>query len=173
MSKALSFDPASLFNEDDDEDGNSGSDETEEGGSSPFVRWPSSQSFLEEVAEGDIGDDEHDDGTEKYQSSVRINNDNNGSLHTTEDDIDDGTDDDASCKLTDEERFDNAAWRTRLEVDEVFGKKYVPKEWERKEMDAIIDFLGLRNPECHPEYLVCYLDMYMMSALYFLIMRKF
>ena len=59
-----------------------------------------------------------------------------------------------SLELTQEERYDNAAWRMRLEVDQVFSKNYTPKEWERKEMDAIINFLGLKDPELHSDYLV-------------------
>ena len=63
-----------------------------------------------------------------------------------------------SLELTQEERYDNAAWRMRLEVDQVFSKNYTPKEWERKEMDAIINFLGLKDPELRPDYLVCDTD---------------
>jgi len=59
-----------------------------------------------------------------------------------------------SLELTQEERYDNAAWRMRLEVDQVFSKNYTPKEWEQKEMDAIIYFLGLKDPELHTDYLV-------------------
>ena len=59
-----------------------------------------------------------------------------------------------SLELTQEERYDNAAWRMRLEVDQVFSKNYTPKDWERKEMDAIINFLGLKDPELHSDYLV-------------------
>jgi hypothetical protein len=63
-----------------------------------------------------------------------------------------------SLELTQEERYDNAAWRMRLEVDQVFSKNYTLKEWERKEMDAIINFLGLKDPELRPDYLVCDTD---------------
>ena len=61
-----------------------------------------------------------------------------------------------SLALTDEERYDNAAWRMRLMIGSVFSRDYTPKRWERKEMDAIIDFLALKTPNQndHPEYLV-------------------
>jgi len=60
-----------------------------------------------------------------------------------------------SLALTDEERYDNAAWRMRLIIGPVFSRKYTPKRWERKEMDAIMEFLALKNPNPndHPEYL--------------------
>lgn len=57
-------------------------------------------------------------------------------------------------ELTREERFDNARWRMRLEVNEVFSPRYDPKEWERREMSSVVDFLGLMDPGEHPGYLV-------------------
>ena len=56
--------------------------------------------------------------------------------------------------LTEEERYDNAAWRMRLESDQTFSNNYIPQKFEKKEMDSIIDFLGLLNPDLHPAYLV-------------------
>ena len=60
----------------------------------------------------------------------------------------------SEMRLTDDERLDNAVWRTRLEVDEVFGEQYVPKKWESWEMNAIVGVLALKNPVEHAEYLV-------------------
>ena len=57
-------------------------------------------------------------------------------------------------ELTEEERYDNAAWRMRLESDQTFSNNYIPQTWETKEMESIIDFLGLLNPDLHSEYLV-------------------
>lgn len=57
-------------------------------------------------------------------------------------------------ELTEEERYDNAAWRMRLESDQTFSRNYIPQNWETKEMESIIDFLGLLNPGLHSEYLV-------------------
>ena len=57
-------------------------------------------------------------------------------------------------ELTEEERYDNAGWRMRLESDQTFSNNYIPQNWETKEMESIIDFLGLLNPGLHSEYLV-------------------
>lgn len=56
--------------------------------------------------------------------------------------------------LTRDEALDDARWRARLGANEVFGAGYTPKEWERGEVSAAIDSLGLLDPEDHPEYLV-------------------
>ena len=65
---------------------------------------------------------------------------------------DNGTDaDDPTFDLTDEERYDNAAWRMRLTASSVFAWDYRPKRWEMKEMDAIVEFLELNNPNDHAE----------------------
>jgi len=47
-----------------------------------------------------------------------------------------------SRELTDEERSEIDKWRIRLSV---LDKDYVPKGWEKMEMDDIIDFLELPN----------------------------
>lgn len=60
----------------------------------------------------------------------------------TETDAADGPEDAAA--LSDEERYDNSLWRLRLLDGAVFEEGYVPQEWERKEMEAIVEFLGLR-----------------------------
>ena len=57
-------------------------------------------------------------------------------------------------KLTAEELSDLASWRTRLEVDRVFSADYSLPRWARREMDAIADVLGLKDPGRHPGYLV-------------------
>jgi len=115
-----------------------------------------------------LGEDEeivNDDGPE-IKSSVKSKKNNQQNNNTSEWFADVMT----SLELTQEERYDNAAWRMRLEVDQVFSKNYTPKEWEQKEMDAIINFLGLKDPELHSDYLVrvccvllllfCFVDVY-------------
>mmetsp|Transcript_22169 Transcript_22169/g.46777 ORF Transcript_22169/g.46777 Transcript_22169/m.46777 type:complete len:496 (+) Transcript_22169:132-1619(+) len=59
----------------------------------------------------------------------------------------------SSWELTEEERYEIAAWRMRLTVGPVFSRNYTPERWERKEMNAIIDYLELKNPSECPEYL--------------------
>ena len=101
-----------------------------------------------------LGEDEevvNDDGAEIISSIQSKKNNQQTNNNTSEWFADVMT----SLELTQEERYDNAAWRMRLEVDQVFSKNYTPKDWERKEMDAIINFLGLKDPELHPDYLVC------------------
>jgi len=101
-----------------------------------------------------LGEDEevvNDTGPEIISSvKSKKNNQQNNNNNTSEWFADVMT----SLELTQEERYDDAAWRMRLEVDQVFSKNYTPKEWEQKEMDAIINFLGLKDPELHSDYLV-------------------
>jgi len=123
-SRQLSF-GLSSFNEDDDSDDEHG---------------PQKQKAFRMSSFNEEGSDDEDD----YESPP-ANNENHGA------------NEDACVvsllNLTDEERFDNATWRMRLEVDQVFSLKYIPKKWEQKEMGAIINFLALKNPTDHPVYL--------------------
>ena len=100
-----------------------------------------------------LGEDEevvNDTGPEIKSSVKSKNNQQNNNNNESEWFADVMT----SLELTQEERYDNAAWRMRLEVDQVFSKNYTPQAWEQKEMDAIINFLGLKDPELHTDYLV-------------------
>ena len=107
-----------------------------------------------------LGEDEevvNDDGPEII-SSVKSKKNNQQNNNTSEWFADVMT----SLELTQEERYDNAAWRMRLEVDQVFSKNYTPQAWEQKEMDAIINFLGLKDPELHTDYLVRVFGIYVL-----------
>jgi len=58
-----------------------------------------------------------------------------------------------SLELTEQELHDNKKWQMRFINDEVFTREYDPTWWEKKEMDSIIEFLELKNPLDHPEFL--------------------
>ncbi len=58
-------------------------------------------------------------------------------------------------KLTEDELTDNKAWQMRFMSDDTFSRTYAPAWWEREEMNSIVDFLELKNPRDHSEYLVC------------------
>ena len=103
-----------------------------------------------------LGEDEevvNDDGPE-IKSSIQSKKNNQQNNNNNNDTSEWFADVMTSLELTQEERYDNAAWRMRLEVDQVFSKNYTPQAWEQKEMDAIINFLGLKDPELHSDYLV-------------------
>eukprot|EP00581_Thalassiosira_minuscula_P006568 CAMPEP_0183742150 /NCGR_PEP_ID=MMETSP0737-20130205/64047_1 /TAXON_ID=385413 /ORGANISM="Thalassiosira miniscula, Strain CCMP1093" /LENGTH=390 /DNA_ID=CAMNT_0025977685 /DNA_START=266 /DNA_END=1435 /DNA_ORIENTATION=- len=61
-----------------------------------------------------------------------------------------------TLELTEEESYENARWSMRLKIGKVFETDYVPEIWEKKEMNAIIDFLALKKPneKDHPRHMV-------------------
>mmetsp|Transcript_12777 Transcript_12777/g.27562 ORF Transcript_12777/g.27562 Transcript_12777/m.27562 type:complete len:164 (+) Transcript_12777:154-645(+) len=61
---------------------------------------------------------------------------------------------DDSLELTEVERHDNKLWQIRVGKREVFTQKYELTWSEVKEMGTIIEFLALKNPNNHPEFLV-------------------
>ena len=58
-------------------------------------------------------------------------------------------------ELDSEEKYDNSRWKLRVDDDEVYAPGYVPLEWQKEEMDAIVEFLALKHPRNHRDYMVC------------------
>lgn len=59
-----------------------------------------------------------------------------------------------SSALTQEEVRENKAWQMRYMCDDAYSRYYEPVWWERKEMSSLVDFLKLKDPNDHPEFLV-------------------
>lgn len=119
----------------------------------------------------DDGDGDHrehqgqgDDGEDLSAASKNTSHKSHSSNTSQHDDVRAIKPTNSSTELTEEERYDIAAWRMRLTVGSVFARDYVPQRWEGKEMEEIIDFLDLKNPVDDPEYLVC-MKLYLLYVL--------
>ena len=88
------------------------------------------------------GDD--DDNTESTASEKDCEEDNASSK--IDSDEEEGCDEKCTFELTEEEKHDNARWRMRFTDSSVFGWEYIPKIWERNEMETIVKFLELKPP---------------------------
>ena len=57
--------------------------------------------------------------------------------------------------LTKEERLENELWRLRLGSNQVYHKEYIPNEWQMREMEEIIECMGLFDLVSHADNTVC------------------